>query len=207
MGKAKEQFVEIKSLKDCGYQAAKNQDNARKQAQYAIDNIAGFPNECAEEARAELNSGFVLRFNENNPPIEYGVVDGNYIPLAQLAERPLEVVTVGADHAMSFTTHAFGRLNETHSPQYKALIKGWRDSVSDYQSGAYKALVGTAKRLLAGPRPRGATAEFASWITEEKGWLDTADTRCRNAAKRGDPTADVVKFRMAKDAFLKVWAK
>jgi hypothetical protein len=197
----------IKSVKQCGYESARNLDSAEKQAQFAIDNIAGFPAECPDESRAELNSGFLLRFHENNPPIEYGVVDGNYIPVSELSDRPAEVVSIGVDYAMSFTTHAFGRMNETHSPQLKGLVKDWRDRGSDYCSTCYKGLVNTAKRLLnkGKTRERAQTADFAEWLVKD--WLDNGDTRCRNAAKRGDPTADVVKFRMAKDAFLKAWAK
>jgi hypothetical protein len=197
----------IKSVKQCGYESARNLDSAEKQAQFAIDNIAGFPAECPDESRAELNSGFLLRFHENNPPIEYGVVDGNYVPVSELSNRPAEVVSIGIDYAMSFTTHAFGRMGETHSPQLKAIVKGWRDRGSDYCSTCYKGLVNTAKRLLnkGKTRERGQTADFAVWLSKD--WMDNGDTRCRNASKRGDPTADVVKFRMAKDAFLKVWAK
>ncbi len=198
----------IKSLKQCGYDSARNLDNAESMARYAIDNIAGFPAECSETAKAELDSGFLLRFHENNPPVEYGIVDGNYIPLANLKEKPAETVTIGIDYAMSFSTHAFGRMAETHNPQLKAIVKDWRDRGSTYCSACYKGLVNTAKRLLGnGKRKRGQTADFNAWIIEEKGMIDTAETRCRNAAKRGDPTADLVRFRLARDAFLKVWSK
>lgn len=200
----------IKSVKQCGYESARNLDSAEKQAQFAIDNIAGFPNECSEEARAELNSGFLLRFTENNPAISYGVVDGNYIPLDQLKDYSGEKIEIGIDYAMSFSTHAFGRMNETHNPQLKALVKDWRDKGSDYCSTCYKSLVTTAKRLLnkGATRTRSANADFNEWImNKDKGWLTSAETRCRNGSKRGDATADLVKFRLARDAFLKVWSK
>lgn len=199
----------IKSVKQCGYESARNLDSAESQARYAMDNIAGFPNECPDETRAELNSGFLLRFHENNPPIKYGVVDGNYIPLSELKAEPAETVEIGIDYAMSFTTHAFGRMNETHSPQLKAIVKDWRDRGSDYCSTCFKGLVNTAKRILnkGKSRERAQTADFANWVTADKGMIDTAETRCRNAAKRGDPTADLVRFKLARDAFLKVWTK
>lgn len=210
MGKSmKEIAAEIKSLKACAHLLASNLDNAEKAAQYAIDHIAGFPAECSDEARKELNSGFLLRFNENNPAVEYGVVDGNYIRLSDLSERPLETVVVGIDFAMSFTTHEFGRMAESHSPQMKALVKDWRDRGSDYCSTRFATLVGTAKRLInkGKSRPRSKTSDFSAWLVEDKGWLDTGETRCRNANKRGDVSADLVKFKLAKDAFLKVWSK
>lgn len=200
----------IKSVKQCGYESARNLDSAEKQAQFAIDNIAGFPNECPEESRAELNSGFLLRFTENNPAVTYGVVDGNYVPVDQLKDYSGEKIEIGIDYAMSFSTHAFGRMNETHSPQLKAIVKDWRDRGSDYCSTCYKGLVNTAKRLLnkGKTRERSHNADFNDWVMDkDKGWLVNAETRCRNGAKRGDTTADLVKFRLARDAFLKVWSK
>ena len=187
--------MKIKSLKGCAYNSAIGGETISNSAQYAMDNIAGFPNECSDEARAELDSGWLLRFNEINPAKEY-LVGG-------------ETKVIGVDFAMSFTTYEFGKLAETQSAELKGIVKEWRDNASTYCSNRYSDLVKSAKKLLnKGSRKRGATLAFNEWIIEkDTGWLESADTRCRNANKRGDPTADVVKFRMAKDAFLKVWAK
>ena len=67
------------SLKDLGYQQAKTGDALEGQAQYALDNIVGFPEDVPAEARAELYEGYHLRFNDNNPPITYAVIDGHYV--------------------------------------------------------------------------------------------------------------------------------
>lgn len=187
--------MKIKSLKGCAYNSAVGGETIANSAQYAIDNIAGFPNECSKEARAELDSGWLLRFNENNPAKEY-LIGG---------ERKV----IGVEFAMSFSTYEFGKLAETQGAELKSIVKDWRDDASTYCSNKFGELVRSAKKLLSkGSSTRGATLAFGEWVMQkDKGWLDTADTRCRNASKRGDPSADVVKFRMAKDAFLKVWAK
>lgn len=186
--------ADLKSLKDCAYRAALGGETISLSAQYAIDNIAGFPDECSDEARAELDAGWKLRFNDLNPAKEY-MVGG-------------ERKTIGIDYAMSFSTYEFGKLGETQGAELKGIVKEWRDRLSTYCSNRYNDLTRSAKKLLnKGEKKRGATLAFGEWITEkDKGWLETADTRCRNASKRGDPTADVVRFRMARDAFLKVWA-
>lgn len=184
--------MKIKSLKNCAYNSAVGGETITNSAQYAIDHIAGFPDDCPKEARAELDSGWLLRFNENNPPKEY-LVGG---------ERKV----IGVDFAMSFSTYEFGKLAETHGPEVKGIVKEWRDNASTYCSNKFGELVRSAKKLMAGgERKRGVTLAFGDWVTADKGWLDSADTRCRNAAKRGDPTADHARFRVARDAFLKVW--
>ena len=55
------------SLKDMGYQQAKTGDNLTSQAQYAIESITGFPADIPAESRAELYSGYQLRYNDNQP--------------------------------------------------------------------------------------------------------------------------------------------
>ena len=67
------------SLKDLGYQHASTSDTLEGQAQYAIDNIVGFPEDVPAEARAELYEGYRMRCNDNKPPVVYAVIDGHYV--------------------------------------------------------------------------------------------------------------------------------
>lgn len=201
------QITEFKSVKDMAYNQAKTGDTLKIQAQYAIDKIAGFPAECPDESRAELNSGYLLRYMDNHPEVTYARIDGNYIKVDESnAEKfkDREKVTVSAIIAMGFSTHAFGRLNETHDPQYKAIIKQVRDDVSDYYSTCFKALRGAALKIVnkGKSRVRGATKNFDTKI---KDTLEELSTNVRNAAKRGDPSADEKLFAKAKIAFFAVW--
>ena len=195
------------SIKDMAYQQAQTGDKLRDQAAYAMESIAGFPTECSDEARAELNAGYILRYLDNHPEVIYAKIDGNYVKIdASNAEqlKDKEKVKVSATIAMSYSTHAFGRLNETHDPQYKAIIKQVRDDVSDYCSTCFKALKTTALKILnkGKTRERGATLNFDDKI---KKVFEDLGTNVRNANKRGDPSADEKLFSKAKVAFFAVW--
>lgn len=214
MGKQKavavQEAVEFKSLRDMAYSQAKTGDTLKIQAQYAIDNIAGFPAECSDETRAELNSGYLLRYMDNHPEVTYARVDGNYIKVDatnadKLKDR--EKITMSASIAMSFSTHAFGRLNETHDPQFKAIVKAWRDDISDYYSTCFKALKSAASKIINNgkTRNRGATKNFNDKLKEVFEGDHGLSVNVRNANKRGDPTADIKRFSEAKIAFFTVW--
>ena len=56
------------------------------------------------------------------------------------------------------------------------------------------------RRLNPESRTRTATDNYDVWVVKA---LDNILTRCRNAAARGDVTADEVKTRMAIEAFKK----
>ena len=201
------QFGDYKSLRDMAYNQAKTGDTLKQQAQYAIKSIAGFPTECSDESRAELNSGYLLRYLENHPEVTYARVDGNYILIDESNAEKLkdkEKVNMSATIAMSFSTHAFGRLNETHDPQFKAIVKQIRDDVSDYYSTCFKALKQAALKIInkGKTRERGATKNFDVKV---KDTLEELSTNVRNAAKRGDPSADEKLFAKAKVAFFAVW--
>lgn len=198
---------EFKSVKDMAYNQAKTGESLKKQAQYAINKIAGFPAECPDESRTELNAGYILRYLDNHPEVTYAKIDGNYVLItAENAEqfKGKEKVNMSANIAMAYSTHAFGRLNETHDPQFKAIVKQVRDDVSDYCSTCFKALKQAALKIVnAGKtRQRGATKNFDVKV---KDTLEELSTNVRNAAKRGDPSADEKLFSKAKVAFFAVW--
>ena len=201
------QISDYKSLKDLGYNQAKTGDTLKTQAQYAIDKIAGFPAECSDESRAELNSGYILRYMDNHPEVTYAKIDGNYILIDaanadQFKDR--EKVNMSANIAMAYSTHAFGRLNETHDPQFKAIVKDLRDDVSDYCSTCFKALKMAALKIInkGKTRSRSATKNFDVKV---KDTFEALSVNVMNANKRGDPSADKKRFTDAKIAFFAVW--
>ena len=72
--------VGISSIRDLGYKQAKHSEGATAQAQYAIDNMVGFPEvEITPENKAQLFDGYRLRFGENNPGTTYAIINGNYV--------------------------------------------------------------------------------------------------------------------------------
>lgn len=195
------------SLKDGAYQQAKAGDRIRSVAKYVMANAVGFPETVADEVKEQLNEGYRLRFNENNPPDQYAVVDGNYLlidgsnpDLANAREK----ISVGVDYAcVAFTQQQFGKL-KNENPALYAIIKSWRDRVSTYCSNRLGDLKRQAKAILneGKKRERSATADFAKRI--EDTFSDLA-TKCKTASARGDETANEAKFREARVAFMVKW--
>ena len=73
---------EVKDLEDLGYQQAGNFDASQKLAEFALANIAGFPDEVPTEAKDKLYAGYRKRFSQNNPAKVYAVIGGHYVPVS-----------------------------------------------------------------------------------------------------------------------------
>ena len=188
--------VEFKSLLQAGSIFAQNDDKKLIPARYVLECIPTYLEKdgISSEQRAELTQGFQLHYYSFNPAVKYCVVDGNYLP-ADSCPTGIETVLVGAELAMNYSTHEYGKLGETHSPQYKALIKGYRDAVSRYIANKRIALTAAIRALVpAADRQRGLTAEFADRV---KKVIDDLRAKCKTANTRGDPTADLIKFEIA----------
>lgn len=198
------------SLSEMSYDQALSIERGKEQAKYALDHIVGFPEECSDMARDELNDGWVRRWKVNNPEVTYAKIDGNYILVTEAdADRfaNVEKCLMSADIALSFTTHEFGRLNETHDPTFKSLVARVRKQVGDYCSGNYTRLVKTAREVLKerngeAARTRSATKTIDERIVE---WFAATEKSVGVAVKRGDPTANADRFSKAKIQFFAVW--
>lgn len=203
---------EFKSLRDMSYNHALVDDCLKSHAQYAIDNIAGFPESLPPEARAELVEGAMLRHNEMHPPVEYALIDGHYLPLDQLPAdakgKAIDIVKWNPAFALTaFSQQAFGALKQSNLAQWQVL-EPMRVKAQKYASGKIKSLEAKARMILkeqsGESKTRSSTAAFADAIKKVH---DDYATRCKNAKARGDETADEVKYRKAIDAFNAVWLK
>lgn len=201
----------ITSLTDLGYKQGATRDALKTQAQYAIDKIVGFPEQIDDASKGQLEKGYMLRFNDNHPPKTYGIVDGNYLDFAKLDKdaqsKVKEKVEIGVDVVFSYTQQEYGKLKSTDPAKY-AAFKPWRDAFTDYKSGCLSDLKAAARKVLkaASSTERAANLDFIDWIerkegTDTKGILSDIMTRCRNAKKRGDATADPEKMNKAIIAF------
>jgi hypothetical protein len=189
-------IVEFKSLLQAGSAFAQSDDKKLIPARYVLECIPTYLEKDGinSEQRAELTQGFQMHYYSFNPAVRYGVVDGNYLP-ADSCPKGIEFVMVGAELAMNYTTHEFGKLGDSHSPQYKALIKGYRDDVSKYVANKRISLTTSIRALVpAAERQRGLTAEFADRV---KTVLDDLKAKCKTANTRGDLSADLIKFEIA----------
>ena len=192
--------VEFKSLVQAGSIFAQEDDSKLVPARYILERIPTYLEKdgISSEQRAELTVGFQTHYYKTHPAVKYCVVDGNYLPadsILSLSVKDTETVLVGAELAQSYSTHEYGKLGETHSPQYKTLIKSYRDKISNYVGNKRIALKAAIVALVpAAQRQRGLTAEFADRV---KKVIDDLRVKCKTANTRGDPTADLIKFEIA----------
>ena len=204
------------SLRDLGYKQARVSGILDAQARYALDKINGFPEEIDDESKAELKSGYQLRYSEMYPNVEYAIIDGNYIPTADIADefkdKNFEKVIIGIDFIMSFSTQQWGSFRTSKDSQQ---VKLWtmfnprRIKFTNYANNRIDDLVLKAKKLIAEQsgrqRTRTATKAFGEVITATFADLKK---RCKTAhIQRGDVTANTKLLDEAIASFNEVWLK
>jgi hypothetical protein len=193
------------SIKDFAYQQAGTMDVSTSQAQWAIDNLVGFPESISDEAKAQMGEGYKLRFNENNPPVTYAVINGHYVlpDAEQLKSKKVEKVEIGVEYAFSFSSQEFGKLKNTN-PALHAVVHTWRKRMSTYQSNAINDLIAKAKRIL---KPSGSTTRQSLTFVESMTKVFEAQGKSVKVKQvRGsDTTANAVKYAVAVDAFWKAY--
>jgi hypothetical protein len=192
------------SLKDLGYQQAKAGDAIDSQAQYALDNIAGFPNEVSPEARAELYEGYRMRCNDNKPPVTYAVIDGHYVIATDehIKSKKVEKVEIGVAYAFSYSSQEFGKLANTN-PALHGVVKKWRSDVADYCSNRLGDLKIKARKILnKGQTSTRTTLDFVQSMTNA---FTAQEKSVKVKHAKGDITADPAKFKLAVTAFWKTY--
>jgi hypothetical protein len=192
------------SLKDMGYAQAKTGDSLADQAQYAIASIAGFPADIPAESRAELYSGYQLRFNENRPAVTYAVINGHYTIATpeQIANTKVEKIEIGVAYAFSYSSQEFGKLANTN-PALHSIIKVWRSDAADYCSNRLGDLKRAATKLLnKGKTQQRQTLDFAESMTK---LFEAQAKSVKVKAGRGDASANEAKYKAAVAAFWKTY--
>ena len=195
----------IQSLKDLGYQQAKTSDSLSSQAQFALDMIPSFPADVPAEARAELFSGYLLRFGENRPAQTYAVINGHYVLATdeQINNKKVEKVDIGVAYAFSYSSQEFGKLKNTN-PALHGIVKQWRDDVSDYCSNRLGDLKRAATKLL--NKDRAVQRQTLDFVESVKRSFDQLEKSVKVKAERQkDTTAHPAKFKLAVDAFWKAY--
>lgn len=199
--------LNVASVSDLGYQQARNGDKAIGLARIAIERIAGFPDSLPDEDRASLFEGYRRRYDENHPAVMHAVIDGHYVIATpeHIENKKIEKVSLGVAYAFSFTAQEFGKMRESN-PALHAVIKPWRDKVSDYCTGALSALKSQAKKILneGKKRDRAANRDFAEYLNAT---FESMRTRCKTAKARGDNAANETRLSEAIIAFNTAWNK
>jgi hypothetical protein len=198
----------ITSLKDLGYQQASTGDSLDQQAEYALANISGFPEDISSEAKEMLYEGYRQRHSERHPAKTFAVVNDHYILATpeQVQNKKIEKIEIGVAYAFAYSSQEFGKLKNTN-PALHGIIKTIRDDVADYCSNRLGDLKRACKKILAkrnGTSTTRTTLDFAQSMTN----LFDAQTKSVKVkeAKR-DTTANSAKYALAVKAFWTTYNK
>ncbi len=192
--------VSPRSLKDAGYQTAQLGEGRKAVAQYVLEQCPTFLDDCPKEVKEELFAGFQLRANELWGSKSYRNGD-----TGALIEDPNGGICLDVNVAMAYTAQSYGKLKD-ENPALHGLIRVWRDRFSKYASNCMGDLKTACKRILNEdtPRERASNKTFAEALKEAFASLDKR-VKVAQARTLTDSTADPVKYRMAVDAFWKVY--
>ena len=202
------------SLSHMASNQAKLDDVLRNHAQYAIDNIVGFPeSEPSAEQKEELNKGYISNFKIKNPDITYYRVDGNLFPESELNPEQLkglkEKIIIGVDYVDALGQQKWTALNTDKDGGDKALhavIGKLRKKMSNYRTEKYRSLVVRAKALKKELSPKTETKNpVVAFNLRLKDNFDALEKQVKLAVGRQDVTADPELFKKSKIAFFAVW--
>ena len=198
--------MSISSLKDLGYQQAKTGDSLETQAQFALDNITGFPEDVPSEAKDALYDGYRMRYSERNPATMYAVVIDHYVLATpeQVQNKKVEKVEMGVAYAFSYSSQEFGKLKNTN-PALHGIIKTIRDDVADYCSNRLGDLKRASKKLIAKKDGTSRiTLDFAQSMFKA---FEAQEKSVKVKQAKGDTTANSAKFALAVKSFWMTYNK
>jgi hypothetical protein len=187
-------FVSVNSFKDAAYQSAITSERGTHIARFVLNECPNFLDDVPKEIKAQLDSGFALRWQEINPAKTYSA---DWVPADGGG------ISVTLDYCLSYSQQAFGQL-KNENPVQHSIIKAVRDAFNKYRSNKMADLK-RAVRLLANEGKTSTRTQakmFAEWVDAQ---LDSMKARCKTAAAREDATANEVQLRVAIDAFKKAY--
>jgi hypothetical protein len=198
--------MSISSLKDLGYQQAKTGDSLETQAQFALDNITGFPEDVPSEAKDALYDGYRMRYSERKPATMYAVINDHYVLATEehLKNKKVEKVEMGVAYAFSYSSQEFGKLKNTN-PALHGIIKTIRDDVADYCSNRLGDLKRAAKRLITkSDGSSRTTLDFAQSMLKA---FEAQEKSVKVKQAKGDTTANSAQFALAVKSFWMTYNK
>jgi hypothetical protein len=196
----------ISSLKDLGYQQAKTGDSLETQAQFALENITGFPEDVPSEARESLYDGYRMRYSERKPAVMYAVINDHYVLATpeQVQNKKIEKIEIGVAYAFAYSSQEFGKLKNTN-PALHGIIKSVRDDVADYCSNRLGDLRRAAKKLIT--KKDGATRTTLDFAQSMLKAFEAQEKSVKVKQAKGDTTANSAKFALAVKSFWTTYNK
>lgn len=209
------------SLKDAGYKLAVTGETVSTIAQYVMEKAPVILEDLSvnshKELRADLAEGYKLRAHELWGDNYYVVSKdtgawlfiGNSVKTQGIQSKldeyeGREIKQINVHYATSISTVDYGRMGKEDTEQRKVVQK-IREDFTGYESDRNKALIDEIKKQIAKAKGETRTRTEVSFVDAVLKQLEVWDKSVQVKATRGDKTADPVRYRMAKDAFLKTY--
>ena len=200
------------SLSAMAQNQAKLSDVLANHARFAMRTIVGFPeSEPSKEQMAQLNDGYHKQYAETHPSKTYARLSDALVDMETLSpeqqSKCKEKLVIGVDYVLAISTQKFAKMKsgKDADPAMHAVLKAWRDGLSNYRNAKYKNLVSKCKELMPkSDRTRKPTEDFIIRIGEA---FDTLEKSCKIALGKGDNTADPKRFTQAKIKFMAEYKK
>jgi hypothetical protein len=150
-----------------------------------------------EELEAELDAGYNQHFAETHDAVPYIITSaGDFVNLSGKTTLPEGHHVLTWSYVINMTTVEYNKID---NKGLKEQLKTMRDNASDYRSNRK----GDIRRAILGVtrKPRAANKTLIeSWHA----FFKAQETKVTHGKQTGDPHADMVTFRLARDAFFEV---
>ena len=198
----------IKSLQDLANQHATALGRVTELATWGLDNIKGFPDKSSisKDDIEQLELGYRQKFSQNNPPIEYVIIEGNHMRVSDCETQGIKIpakaerVKYGVDFAFSFNSNEVGRLKDTHGEFVYNLVgtkAGIRDKCNKYVSNTLNKLLDAGKEIdntRKGIVPvRKANLDIDMWLYDDKGPIKAIQQRIKHGLAKKTVSTDMAK--------------
>lgn len=190
-----------KNLRDAAYQAAHAGQSLRQCAIFVRDTQPDVLEKGLSDAnKAELYSGWQLKYKEDHKDQRFVIRENKLIPLADNVADQEGMVCFNVDVAMMLTQQAFGKL-KSEDPDRHAVVGRIRTAFQAYCSNRWNDMLRIIREADAEGKPKAGrrTLDFTQKLAEV---FDKLKTERKNKAAKGDvtvPTADALQAAM--DAF------
>jgi hypothetical protein len=184
------------NVKQFGYKFAVSGDNTKALAREFHSAYPNFPEDIADEIKADLDNGAILRYAENNASKEgFYILNGSSYEVTSkenFDKSKSDKVHLTVAFATALTSQAFGAL-KTKNPALHSLVNPLRKGALEYARAKLNALKSEIHRIAneGKQHERGATKAFDVTLSE---FFDALPKRCKNALARGDDTANEKKL-------------
>lgn len=210
MAKAKTltaQAVEVQfvSVSDIALQHGQAESKKTACAEYALDNIKGFPvlKEVSEENVKALRDGYSLHHRNIYQPKTYAVINGQYFEATpdHIANDKVEKIEATIDWAMVWTANEMATEFKDR-PELKKIVEKVRKAHLTYISDTLGKLVAEGEKIL--KKRAGIVTErnVVLFVNTVGKFFDAQAKSVKvKQTQRGDATANPEKFKEAVQAF------